>query len=78
MASKWAKIVAWIALFCIFISVIWTGILFIIWSSTTTTQEDIQLTPEDLEKLIWTGTTEQTQTWVELSLPNNEDITINE
>jgi hypothetical protein len=75
MANKWAKIVAWIALFCIIISVVWTGILFIVqW--TINTRDDVILTPEDLQKLIWTGTTtieetipensEQTQTWVEL------------
>ena len=51
MKNKWNKIMAGIALFCIILSMLSTW-LMVLFSSDTTSDSQVQITPEQLQELI--------------------------
>ena len=69
MANKTTKLFAFIALFGIIISVVWTGLLIFFWDSTPV-QEEIYnptntktITQEDINKIIKDSEVKVTATW---------------
>lgn len=63
MSQKWAKIVAVFALIAITISIVWTAVLYIVWSKQAEREQELE--KERLRQYIeqnisWTG---KTSTW---------------
>ncbi len=52
MANKFTQAFAFVALFWIIISVIWTGLLMFFWNSNVNVEEERVITQEELQKII--------------------------
>ena len=77
MSQKWAKIVAVFALIAITISIVWTAVLYIVWSRQA--EREQKLEQERLRQYIeknisWTG---ETSTWTISIWNKNETSTWN-
>jgi hypothetical protein len=62
-----AKVMAWVALIAIVSSILWTGILYMFWNKQTPKNDEIELSPEELEELQnWINSQNEealTETW---------------
>lgn len=57
------KIFAFLALFWIVISIIWTWIMIFLWGNSTNTEKQDSLTQEDLQKMIDSWKIKITNSW---------------
>ncbi len=49
MTQKWAKIMASLALLWIIISIVWTGLMFMLWNNNN--NSEVELTPEQIAEI---------------------------